>query len=353
MTTFTNNSYLDATILKWLQIQDLPNISLLSSSFHSLTQSELFWDCLLQQKYGKKVLTLKGLDSGKYSSKEIYQQLASVPHNSAGYNFALITKRPIAIAWLKLIGVQSNIEQFPSNWKKTLRRASPDLLEFFQNVNLGPIVLGNFSRYQSQADPTQYFGTRVNGYSVIRKSALQQILYCFQPNNPLYGILTTDLSRLLFSFHFKVLKIRKDGRYYSASSDMRKYLGKLMEDLIDHHINLVVDRGILNSNEAEQKRNLLKSAIVDPSVVVEDIPISRYSRNMLVFNPNRFSETAFSQLLTFGKDESKIRKREYELIQEQVSQEFNHLESASNLGNMIQLQYRCCLLTRKYFYKQK
>ena len=110
---------------------------------------------------------------------------------------------------------------------------SEDLLEFFRNADLGPVVDGQFrTNFQGRRRPD-------SESLVPLRQPLNSILFFTQPTvlgqrNPLYGIANPSTIIYLLSLHFYYSGVHQQtggGLRLTASPAMRRYLGRVMDQM--------------------------------------------------------------------------------------------------------------------------
>ena len=339
----TNSPHLDVQIWKRLPDRDLKSLSLVSHAFQKFSRNDLLWETKLVDQFGPLSLTLKTWES---SPQKIYNQLNLFPSTVAGANLAVMTKSLAAVNWLQTLKIFPDIQHYFPSFQPRIYRVNEQFLEFFRKVFLGPMVAGFFHR---EISPTIHHRKRVpsiDHHSITSLSgSLSDLLYFVHPviygePNPLYGLIEESLIINLFSLHAKRTGM-KDMFYhsqYSASTEMRTYLGKFMWATIDRQINHEInsfemsDPGFEDIFEKLTKtRDQLGKAIRNPDYQVQfekDVDEKKF------FNPNQFLNVGIIELIKTARVGTRLKNDELNSLRPEVARIYTHLPESNSYYNI-------------------
>lgn len=242
------------------------------------------------------------------------------------------------------IAVQVNgLDRTAARMLKTHREVGPnagfsapiqyaqEIIDFFTQVALGPIVEGEFE--EKVKDGKVKLVPIKDTLRTLEGTSLNDVLYFIQPTingqpNPLYGVIRPGILTPLYALHayFTGMPIEFATKRLSASQDMRTILGDVMRRTIDNDVANVIQRkrdlGLLAPGATDAAvvaiGEQMKAAIDDPDAVTydtemvfdkktnadkevyyslsrTDVPDKR-KKPMEIFNPNFFLYAHFSKL---------------------------------------------------------
>jgi hypothetical protein len=202
-------------------------------------------------------------------------------------------------------------------------RYAQEIIDFFSQVALGPIVQGDFEEKKGKMVPIKSTLVTVEG------SSLNDVLYFTQPEingqaNPLYGVIRPGILTPLYALHAynTGMPVEFATKRLSASQQMRDILGDVMRRTIDTDVANVIQRkrdlGLLAPGASDaaivELGEEMKAAIDDPDAETwfsdgvddkgrevfasrgrTDVPDKR-KKPMEIFNPNFFLYAHFSKL---------------------------------------------------------
>lgn len=192
-------------------------------------------------------------------------------------------------------------------------RFSPEIVNFFFNAAIGPIVAGNFVTNAK----TLKLVPEPSSLVVRQGTDLRSILWFIQANingqaNPLYGVISPGTLTPLFALHaaYTGMKDPRDSTRLVASDAMRQYLSGIMRRTIENgaaklRVKLAGNPGLVQQVNAVEPQ--LIAAINDRNLMVgnHSFPTGEYKNGKEVvvelFNPNSFPYAHFSKLISNGK----------------------------------------------------
>ena len=355
---FTGTFHCNVQILKRLSDDDLKDVFRVSRSFHEFKQNNLLWDAKIKYRFGKAVFQLKAFES---SSFQIYSQLIRIPLTVGGANLALVRNSKASLNWLKMQGIEPNIENSLPNQTVRMFRIDEEFLKFCQEIDLGPQIAGTFSFLH----PNSYLAKKVDRGSLfpLAGTSLKDLLYFMHPQingapNPFYGLVTQDLVISLFSLHAKITRMKPmfNHKNFTASSQMRKYLAKSMSQTIDEKIKRLMDYLVKQKEATVEKiaeihkiQKQLHITVLDPNLDIDSSSLPNDSR-LRIFNPNNFTYIGFVSLINSLQVGRKLNSNEMEELQLKLPSVYPHLSSINcNVEKFFFLQINLIRLAKNYY----
>ena len=161
-----------------------------------------------------------------------------------------------------------------------------EIISFFADANIGPLVKGSFIEEKIEFDGQTQFKTVPDFDSLYSVGKLlNEALDFTRPEDPSYGIIAPGSLTPLFALHAHYANMRhvSSHTHLSASIEMRKHLRETMIKVIEK-----------DSAEYNLRQQLI-DCIDDQSLVVD-------TSNLKIFNPNCFPYAHFSKIISAGKD---------------------------------------------------
>lgn len=227
-----------------LPLDEITNICEVSRRFaHLVCSNENFWRQRFAQDYGfvPEIIPL--------SWRNLYREYSAVhgPPN--------LTRRP------RVPTPRSFVVAGQSGYRPPLL-FNEDLLRFFANANLGPIVEGDFTIGWTGRDTPDESTLRVT------RQPLNSVLFFTQPTilgqpNPLYGITSPNALMSLFVLHAFYANMRKPGTpgRLASSPEMRKYLGRFItfnpDNFVYVNFNSLIDNSVTRNISPEELEVLI------------------------------------------------------------------------------------------------
>lgn len=281
----TGLSELDLMILEELDDTDLETVCRVNGYTESLCQGDQLWKDKIIGGYGQVTLNQKSPD---LTFRKYYDYLKSFL-SVAGANLALVRNDQPLLDLIMADGYQPDIHLADFQPNIGAYYFTQDVMNFLQEVELGPQVMGAFPN--GSIDQTTV--------KALENTRLNDILWFLEPRisgrpNPLYRIVLRstvflhDIFIVLLLHHLHVSRALK-GAVFSATDDMRKYLGNIIQNIIDNDVRRIQQRSSSVAQLAREKGNLAKRAIDEPTLKINtSVTIGRaiYS----IFNPNEFTQ---------------------------------------------------------------
>jgi hypothetical protein len=180
-----------------------------------------------------------------------------------------------------------------------------EIVNFFAQADVGPIVRGNFVEKTDKAGNRKMVPDS-KSLNMVPNTRLNSVLYFTQlqingQQNPLYGIISPGTLTPLFALHayHSQMQNAQDATRLSASQDMRRYLRRVMEVTIQNDVSTISDKYRNDPAVQQQVQQIgqqLLAAIDNPAAVVN----SKIGDDE-IFNPNNFLYAHFSKLISNGK----------------------------------------------------
>lgn len=207
----------------------------------------------------------------------------------------------------QIISEMKKLPKFAGELYKTHRRAAPmagfnapkrfvaDIVNFFTNANLGPIISGQF---EIKTTPTKEKRVPKNSTLQNHGGRLNDALFFIRRtigtgNNPLYGIVAHGTLTSLYALHayYDKMAIADQAGRLSASDSMRSALAQVMAKAIDTDAANFTAKYPSMATQIAGLANQLKQAIRDRSIMVNSMVVDKE-----MFNPNYFKYAHFSKL---------------------------------------------------------
>jgi len=214
---------------------------------------------------------------------------------------------------------------------KTHRRTAPnsgflaparfvqEIVNFFAQADVGPIVQGNFVEKTDKAGNRKMVPDS-KSLNMVPNTRLNSVLYFTQPQingqqNPLYGIISPGTLTPLFALHayHSQMQNAQDATRLSASQAMRQGLRTVMQTTIQNDVRTIAKKYQNNPamvQRVQQVGQQLLAAIDNPTAVVN----SKIGDDE-IFNPNNFLYAHFSKLIRNGKDQGDQALNDQQLAQ--------------------------------------
>jgi len=199
-----------------------------------------------------------------------------------------------------------------------------DLVRFFADVKLGPVIEGKFTTTGTKSVPDTKSLRPVN-------RPLNSILFFTKPTilgqkNPLYGIITPASLTVLFALHAYYSGMHYPGQetQLNASPEMRHYLRPIMERSISQDVDRLIQRGV-PQDEAENIGQFFMQGLDEPLQLDEILQqqLIQYGASSF-FNPFKFSFAQFSKLIAAAKTET-LSAEELEALTPEVTRIYGPL----------------------------
>lgn len=245
------------------------------------------------------------------TTKQQYQYMISKKEYSDF--FKQIVKRMNALPNMAFTLNRTTRKTAPNSGFLAPARFASEIVNFFFNAVIGPIVTGNFV----MSPKTSKLVPDVNSLVVRQGTDLRSLLWFIQQGingqaNPLYGIISPGTLTPLFALHaaYSGMQDQRDPRRLIASDAMRQYLAGIMERTIRSDAAKLITKLAGNPGLVQQVNAVvpqLIAAIGDRNLVVDNhtFATGEYKDNKPVlvelFNPNSFLYAHFSKLISNGK----------------------------------------------------
>jgi hypothetical protein len=250
------------------------------------------------------------------TTKQQYQYMISKKEYSDF--FKQIVKRMNALPNMAFSLNRTTRKTAPNSGFLAPARFSAEIVNFFFNAIIGPIVTGNFVIKPKTLKQVPDVGSlRVLQGPQGQETDLRSLLWFIQQAingqaNPLYGIISPGTLTPLFALHaaYSGMKDPRDNTRLIASGTMRQYLAGIMERTIRSDAAKLIAKFSGNQGLAQQVGFVvpqLIAAIGDRNLAVENhtFATGEFKDNKPVevelFNPNSFLYAHFSKLISNGK----------------------------------------------------
>ena len=247
------------------------------------------------------------------TTKQQFQYLISNKEYRDFYNQTI--KRLNALPNLAFSLNRTTRKTAPNSGFLAPARFAPEIVNFFANAQIGPIVTGNFVVKAK----TLKMVPDVTSLQVLQGTDLRSLLWFIQAQignqvNPLVGIISPGTLTPLFALHaaYSGMRDPRDNTRLIASETMRQFLGEIMAITIRNDAQKLRTRpGIAGNQGLVQQINAVEpqllAAIGDRNLVVGNhtFGTGEYENGkekvVELFNPNSFLYAHFSKLISNGK----------------------------------------------------